>query len=104
MLRCRKANLTTARTIVSLSRNPYEIIVGNGILDRTGELVREILAAGQVRGYHRYEHRSALLPRWWRHLRDAGFRPMVITIPAGEKSKSLETTEKRLRPNDFRRS
>jgi 3-dehydroquinate synthetase len=34
----------TARTIVSLSRNPYEIIVGNGILDRTGEFVREILA------------------------------------------------------------
>ena len=36
-----------ARVPVALSKKPYEIIVGNGILPITGELVREILPAGK---------------------------------------------------------
>jgi hypothetical protein len=35
-----------ARVPVSLAGKPYESIVGNEILSRTGEFVREILPAG----------------------------------------------------------
>jgi 3-dehydroquinate synthase len=84
----------TARTIVSLSRNPYEIIVGNGILDRTGEFVRKILAPAKCAVITDTNIAPLYCDAMVAALRDAGFRPMVVTIPAGEKSKSLETTEK----------
>ena len=79
---------------VALSRKPYEIIVGNGILRSTGELVREILPAGKCASSHRREYRSALRRNSvWHRLGKQVSSLLVITIPAGEKSKSLSIAE-----------
>lgn len=84
----------TARTIVSLSRNPYQIIVGEGILERTGEFVREVLPPAKCAVITDTNiaplYGDAVVAALW----EAGFHPTVVTIPAGEMSKSLETTEK----------
>jgi 3-dehydroquinate synthase len=82
-----------ARTLVPLSRNPYEIIVGGGILNRTGELVREILPPGKCALVTDTNVAALYSDTVVASLRDAGFHPTVVPIPPGENSKSLSTTE-----------
>jgi 3-dehydroquinate synthase len=82
-----------AHITVSLSRNPYEIIVGGGILKRTGELVRGILQPGRCALITDTNIAPLYSDAVVASLRDAGFHPTVVTIPAGEKSKSLDITE-----------
>jgi 3-dehydroquinate synthase len=81
------------RITVSLSRSSYEMIIGRGILARTGELVREILPPGRCALITDTNiaplHAGAVVAS----LSGAGFHPTLITIPAGEKSKSLSNTE-----------
>lgn len=77
---------------VELALNPYPVHVGTGIISRLGELARD---AGLKPG------RAAILTdsnvaRLYgdavkRALADAGFAPVLIEVPAGEASKSLET-------------
>jgi 3-dehydroquinate synthase len=82
-----------ARTTVPLSGNPYEIIVGGGILNRTGEFVREILPPSRCALITDTNIAALYSDAVVASLRDAGFHPEVVTIPTGEKSKSLNTTE-----------
>jgi 3-dehydroquinate synthase len=81
------------RVPVPLSKNPYEIIVGNGILTNTGELVRKILPAGKCALITDANIAPLYAEAVATSLGEAGFALTVITIPAGEKSKSLSSAE-----------
>jgi 3-dehydroquinate synthase len=81
------------RIPVPLSRNSYEIIVGGGILDRTGEFVREILPPGKCALITDENIAPLYAEAVTRSLRKAGFAPVALTIPPGEKSKSLSVVE-----------
>lgn len=75
---------------VPLSRNPYTAFVGEGLLEKCGEL-----AAGKIRpGRCAIVTDSNVGPlyagRLGDSLRRAGFEPTTITVPAGEASKSME--------------
>lgn len=72
------------------NQNRYDAIVGSQLLDRVGQLI-----AGKVQG-----SRSAVISdtnvaphfanRVMKSLEAGDFQPTLITVPAGEKSKSLE--------------
>lgn len=78
---------------VSLSKNPYEIIVGNGILSNTGEFVAKVLPAGKCVLITDENIAPLYAEVVTESLELAGFAPTLITIPAGEKSKSLSSAE-----------
>jgi 3-dehydroquinate synthase len=71
------------------SQHSYQTIIGSSLLDRAGELI-----AGKIRGL-----RCAIVSdtnvaplfadRVTKNLVSAGFQPTLITVPAGEKSKTL---------------
>ncbi|HEY5777464.1 MAG TPA: 3-dehydroquinate synthase [Terrimicrobiaceae bacterium] len=82
-----------ARVPVSLAGKPYESIVGNEILSRTGEFVRAILPAGSCAVVTDSNVGPLYAQAVARSLQGAGFTPIVITIPAGEGSKSLAIAE-----------
>lgn len=83
-----------ARIPVLLSQTPYEVIVGRGILPRTGEFIRRVLPAGKcalitdshVGPLHGEAVRKSLV--------SSDLDPVTITVPAGESSKSLSEVEK----------
>ena len=82
-----------ARVPVALSKNPYEIIVGNGILSHAGELAAEILPLGRCALVTDANVAPLYAETVSGSLEAAGFAPTLITIPAGEKSKSLSIAE-----------
>lgn len=83
-----------ARIPVLLSQNPYEIIVGNETFPRAGEFIRRVLPAGKCAVVTDSNvgplHAKTLLES----LKAAGFEATLVTVPAGEKSKSLGEVEK----------
>ncbi|MET0253758.1 MAG: 3-dehydroquinate synthase [Terrimicrobiaceae bacterium] len=81
------------RVPVALSKKPYEIIVGNGILPIAGKLVREILPAGKCALVTDANIAPLYAETVSGSLGESGFIPTLITIPAGEKSKSLSIAE-----------
>jgi 3-dehydroquinate synthase len=82
-----------ARVPVALSKNPYEVVVGSGILSNTGELVREILPPGKCALITDANIAPLYAETVSRSLGKTGFIPTLVTIPAGEKSKSLSLAE-----------
>ena len=82
-----------ARIPVLLSKNAYEIIVGNGILSATGDLVREILPPGKCALITDSHVGPLFAEPVARSLGETSFIPILITVPAGEASKSLGTAE-----------
>jgi 3-dehydroquinate synthase len=82
-----------ARVPVLLSRNAYEIVVGEGILSTTGELVREILPPGRCALVSDSNVGPLFAGPVTESLRQAGFVPTLVTVRAGEASKSLATAE-----------
>jgi 3-dehydroquinate synthase len=77
-------------TAVSLRKRRYRVLIGAGLLDQLGEyackyLPRErcaIISDSNIAPLH--------ADRVKRSLVTAGFKPTLITIPAGEKSKTLK--------------
>ena len=71
------------------NQHSYQAIIGSNVLERTGELI-----AGKIRG-----PRCAIVSdtnvaplfadRVANSLASAGFQPTLISVPAGEKSKTL---------------
>jgi 3-dehydroquinate synthase len=81
------------RVPVPLSKNPYEIVVGNGILSNTGELVRKILPDGKCALITDTNIAPLYAEAVTTSLEEAGFTPTLIMLSAGEKSKSLSSAE-----------
>jgi len=80
---------------VDLANRSYDILIGEGLLARAGELIRPLMGAGRskvfviadetVAGIHGATLNSALSA--------VGVTPHVVTIPPGEGSKSFATLE-----------
>lgn len=70
---------------------PYDIKVGFGLLDRTGELCREALPRAQKLAVVTDSNVQPLyLERVTDSLRQAGFQVLSLTVPAGEGAKCAE--------------
>jgi 3-dehydroquinate synthase len=79
---------------VPLARSPYKVLVGPGLLRESGSLIAGILKPARcalVTDTHVARLHAEPLEI---SLREAGFDPVRITIPAGESSKSFEQTAK----------
>jgi 3-dehydroquinate synthase len=76
---------------VELGRDSHPVHVGSGILDRVGELTREAgLKPGRAVVISDANVAKIYAPRVNASLKASGFDTMLIEIPAGEASKSLE--------------
>lgn len=83
-----------SRIPVLLTKNPYEVIVGHDILHRAGEFTGHLLPRGKCAVITDSNvgplHAGTALAA----LKDGGYDATLVTIPAGEKSKSLGEVEK----------
>jgi 3-dehydroquinate synthase len=82
-----------ARVPISLAGRPYESVVGSGILSRTGELVREVLSRGGCAVITDSNVRPLYGETVAKSLEGARFKPIIVTVAAGEESKSLGSVE-----------
>lgn len=75
---------------VALQDSPYEILIGEALLERAGELAAKI--ARPCHSIIITDDRVALLhgERLLTSLKAAGFNPHLLAVPAGESSKSME--------------
>ncbi len=80
--------------VIQAGSQKYEALVGSRLLEKIGALLAEkfrgpacaIVSDGNVA--------PLFAPTVVRSLTEAGFRPVLITVPAGEPSKSLRQAEK----------
>lgn len=79
------------RLAVSLARQPYESVIESGALSQTGALVGEVLRPGPCALITDANVGPLYADAATRSLTEAGFAPVVLTIGAGEESKSLGT-------------
>lgn len=82
-----------ARIPVLLEKTPYEVIVGNGILARTGEFILPVLKPRKCAIVTDENVGPLYAGIVEQSLANAGFTPTRIVVPAGEKSKSLGVVE-----------
>lgn len=68
----------------------YPALVGQGLLEQVGKHVREYVASETCAIVSDSNVASRFANRVKQSLTSAGFQPRLITIPAGEKSKTLE--------------
>jgi 3-dehydroquinate synthase len=81
------------RVSVSLTGRQYESIVGREILSQTGEIVREVLPPSRCAVITDSHVAPLYAEEVTKSLERCGFKPMVITVAAGEESKSMATAE-----------
>jgi 3-dehydroquinate synthase len=72
------------------ARYHYPALVGSGLIERVGERVRKYLHRKTCAIISDDKVASLFARRVEKSLTSAGFRPTLITIPAGEKSKTLQ--------------
>ena len=68
----------------------YPVLIKAGLVERLGEYARKYLPRARCAVVSDNNVAPLFSERVRRSLRSAGFRPILITIPAGEKSKTLE--------------
>jgi 3-dehydroquinate synthase len=68
----------------------YPVLIGSGLLDRLGTLAHKYLRRETCAIISDSNVAPLFADRVKTSLTSAGFRPMLITIPAGEKSKTLQ--------------
>ncbi len=78
---------------LALSQSSYAVHVENGLLDRAGELMAEAGVSGRVAVVTDTNVGPLYAERLLTSLTTAGFEAILLTIPAGEASKSLSRTE-----------
>ena len=79
--------------IVRTGTQSYDVVIGSGLLEQTGALVSQRLK-GPVCAIVSDDNVSALFAETVkRSLTTAGFQPTSITVPAGEKSKTIGEAE-----------
>jgi 3-dehydroquinate synthase len=79
-----------SKTAISLGGQRYRVLVGTGLLKQVGACVREQFAPKMCPIISDNNVAPRFADRVKESLALAGFRPILITIPAGEKSKTLE--------------
>jgi 3-dehydroquinate synthase len=70
----------------------YPVLLDTGMLDHAGECARKALSGATCVVISDRNVAQLFAGRVKRSLASAGFRPTLITIPAGEKSKTLQQT------------
>ncbi|HEX2116481.1 MAG TPA: 3-dehydroquinate synthase family protein, partial [Alphaproteobacteria bacterium] len=83
---------TTVR--VQLDARGYDIIIGPGLFERAGELLKPILRENRLFVVTDERVAVAQWPRLARALRDAGIDTVLVSMPAGESSKDFAHLEK----------
>lgn len=83
-----------ARIPVLLKNTPYEVIVGHDILQRTGEFIHQVLTARKCALITDTNVGPLYAEGVRLSLEANGIQTTVITVPAGETSKSLSEVEK----------
>jgi 3-dehydroquinate synthase len=78
---------------VRFSAAPYNVVIGDGAIDRTGELALVVHAAGKVAVVTDSNVAPLYADRVLASLTHAGFTPNLIVVPAGEPSKCLAGIE-----------
>jgi 3-dehydroquinate synthase len=75
---------------VALQNSPYEILIGEGLLGRTGELASRVIKP--CRSVIITDDRVTPLhgEKLLGSLKEAGFEAHLLTVPSGESSKSME--------------
>ena len=68
----------------------YRVLVGSGLLRLGRQVYAQVSASQNVRHHFRQQCRAAVCRPREEKPASAGFRPTLITIPAGEKSKTLK--------------
>jgi 3-dehydroquinate synthase len=88
-----ETNAAGERVTVSLGARSYEVLVGPGVLTELGARAKD-LGLGRACAVISDSNVARLHgQRAMESLRGAGFEAVAITVPAGEKSKSLEQAE-----------
>lgn len=82
-----------ARIPVLLSRSPYEVIVGHGILHRVGEFTRQVLKLDRCALITDSNVAPLYAEQVKESLESEGVKTTLIVVPAGEKSKSFAQLE-----------
>ena len=77
------------RISVPISNQAYDVLVGAGLLDQCGELAAGVLRAGRCVVVTDSVVGPLYAERVLASLTAAGFDPVVVTVPAGESSKSM---------------
>ena len=75
---------------VPLQRSPYNVHVGPGLLDQAGSLAAGVIKAGKCALISDAHVAPLYAGRVSKSLAAAGFEPVTLVAPAGEKSKSME--------------
>lgn len=81
------------RVPVCLEVSPYEVIIGDGILDEVGAWAKSVKNGGKVAVVTDSNVSVIYADRVLTALTSAGFSPSLIVIPAGEASKCLPGVE-----------
>lgn len=81
------------RVPVLLQAAPYEVIVGNELLARAGEFIRQVHPAGKCALLSDANIAPLYAETVKKSLEEAGFTVVPVVVPAGESSKSLARTE-----------
>ena len=74
---------------VPLHNSPYKVVVGAGLLSRSGVLIAGVAKPGRCAVVTDSNVAPLYADTVERSLQDVGFQPVRITVPAGEASKSL---------------
>jgi len=82
-----------SRIAVSFGKQRYRVLIGKGLLKRLGAIVRKQLPRNACAIVTDSNVAPLFADRDNKSLISTGFRPTLITIPAGEKSKTLEQAE-----------
>jgi 3-dehydroquinate synthase len=82
--------LSVASTEVRVGQCHYEVLIGSGLLERVGELIVNQLRLKRCAIVSDTNVASQFAERVRESLTASGFQPTLVTIPAGEKSKTIE--------------
>jgi 3-dehydroquinate synthase len=85
-----KIEVKGSRTTVCFGKQPYGISLGNGLLEQLGACARKFLRRQTCAIISDSNVARLFAQRAKKSLQIASFRPILITIPAGERSKTLK--------------
>ncbi|MBA4150205.1 MAG: 3-dehydroquinate synthase [Verrucomicrobia bacterium] len=78
---------------VPLAERSYSILIGNDLIDRIGKKCAELKLGNRCAVISDENVAPLYSKAVLKSLQDAGFQPVLITVPAGETAKSIKTVE-----------